>query len=237
MSAPATQPKVLHTTAGDFPLRECRLGVGGRAWTVLSTGSILTPADEAEYLTGLAERMPYGVVLWPSAIALAHEIATRADEFRGRTVLELGAGTGLPGIVAAAVGARVVQTDRQEVAMAVCRRNGERNGITGVEYRLAEWAGWTDAGRYDWVLGSDILYGEAAHPLLRRIFEANLAPGGRVLVADPYRAASLKLLECLEADGWRVTLTKWTVGAEETPRPIAVFELSPPRPGELHVPG
>ncbi len=42
-----------------------------------------------------AERMPYGVALWPAAIALAHEIATRGDEFCGRTALELGADAGI----------------------------------------------------------------------------------------------------------------------------------------------
>ena len=41
------------------------------------------------------------MVLWPAAIALAHEVAERADTLRGARVLELGAGTGLPGIVAA----------------------------------------------------------------------------------------------------------------------------------------
>src|SRR3954452_4526121 len=150
MSAPAPAP-VVETAAGDFPLRECRLAVGGREWTVLHTGAVVTVADEAKYFADLAGRLPYGVVLWPAAIALAHEVATRGAEFRGRTVLELGAGTGLPGIVAASLGARVVQTDRQAGAMQVCRLNGERNGATAVEYRLADWAFWDSTGRYDWV--------------------------------------------------------------------------------------
>lgn len=228
MGSPAAGPMVVQTSAGDFPLRECRLAVGGREWTVLHTGAVLTVADEASYFADLAGRLPYGVVLWPTAIALAHEIATRADAFRGRRVLELGAGTGLPGVVAASVGARVVQTDRQEGALAVCRLNGERNRVGSVEYRAADWAAWDDAGRYDWVLGSDILYGEEFHPHLRRIFRDNLAPGGRVLVADPFRSVSLVLLEELERDGWRVTMAKWTVGEEGAPRAVGVFELAPP---------
>jgi hypothetical protein len=67
------------------------------------------------------------------------------------------------------------------------------------------------------------------HPHLRRIFEFNLAPGGKVLLSDPFRAVSLRLLEALEADGWSIALSKWNVGEEATPRPIGVFELEPPR--------
>jgi hypothetical protein len=51
----------------------------------------------------------------------------------------------------------------------------------------------------------------------------------RVLLSDPFRGSSLGLLEALEKDGWRVALAKWKVGEEESPRPIGVFELEPPR--------
>src|SRR4051794_11429828 len=232
-TGPPPPREYLPPTGGGIPPLRCGAEVGGRAWSVLHTGAVVTTADESRFLGGAADRLPYGVVLWPAAIALAHEVATRADEFRGRSVLELGAGTGLPGIVAASLGARVVQTDRQEGAMAVCRLNAERNGGAAVEHRLADWAAWDDPGRYDWVIGSDILYGEEFHPHLRHIFETNLAPGGRVLVADPFRGPSLKLLEALEAAGWRVGFTKWTVGETGEPRPVGVFEMAPPGGGAV----
>ena len=224
-------PGIIVTAAGERPLQEYRLRLGGREWSVLHTDAVLSYEDEARFLGTLKDRVPYGVALWPSAIALAHEIAARAGELRGTRVLELGAGTGLPGIVAASVGAQVVETDRQALALDVCRRNGARNGLAAgaVEYRQAEWADWADDARYDWIVGADVLYGPTTHPLLRAILARNLAPGGRVLLADPFRAASLALLERLEADGWRIALSKWTVGEDDAPRPIGVYELQPPR--------
>jgi hypothetical protein len=67
------------------------------------------------------------------------------------------------------------------------------------------------------------------HTQLRRIFETNLAPGGQILLADPFRAASLRLLEGLEADGWTIVWTKWNVGEAAEMRPVGLFELVPPR--------
>jgi predicted nicotinamide N-methyase len=206
-------------------LHEYHLRLAGREWTILHTGAVLSYDDESRFLGETAKRPPYGVALWPAAVALAHEVASRAGELRGSSVLELGAGTGLPGIVAASLGGRVVQTDRHELAMSVCRSNGERNGVRSIECRLADWAKWDDTARYEWILGSDILYGESTHAHLRRIFESNLARGGRVLLSDPFRGASLRLLEAMEADSWTIALTKWSVGEDASPRPVGVYEL------------
>lgn len=228
---PATieNDRALHTAVGTFPLQEYHVRLTGRSWTILHTGAILSRDDESRFLGELADRLPYGVALWPSAIALAHEIAERATHLSDVKVLELGAGTGLPGIVAASLGARVVQTDRQEMALAVCERNGARNGVGAIIYRLVDWANWDDATRYDWIIGSDILYAEGAHDQLRQILETALAPGGQIVLADPFRAASLRFLEQLEADGWMITFSKWQIGEAEGLRPIGLFTLTPPR--------
>ena len=218
--------KRLHTSVGSFPLEEYRLRVDSREWSILHTGATLTYDDELTFLNGRTGRLPYGVALWPSAIALAHDLAGRAGELAGRTVPELGAGTGLPGIVTTSAGARVVQTDRQSLALTVCRRNGARNAAAAIEYRLADWERWTDVARYDWILGADILYGRTMHPHLRGIFAATLADGGRVLLADPFREPSLRMLEAMEADGWTVSVSKWSVAAADEARPIGVFELT-----------
>src|SRR5262245_8838251 len=129
MNSPATTPPVLSTSIGDFPLSDCRLTVGDKELSVLHTNAVISLEEETRFLHHSDRVAPYGVVLWPAAIALAHEIAVRAAEFRGKTVLELGAGTGLPGMAAAALGAEVVQTDRSELITHVCRQNGSRNHL------------------------------------------------------------------------------------------------------------
>jgi predicted nicotinamide N-methyase len=218
--------ETLSTNVGEIPLEEYRLRVGDREWSVLHTGALISFLEEQTFLGADKNRLPYGVALWPASIALAHDLAESGAELRGKRILELGAGTGLPGIVASAYGARVVQTDRAEAALRVCRMNGERNRAVGIEYRLADWTLWDDTARYDLIIGGDILYAEAMHEHLERIFESNLAEGGRILAGDPFRLYSIRLLEKLQAAGWRITVSKWSIGEGEDARGIGVFELT-----------
>ena len=217
-------PEVLESTAGDLPLEAVVLEIGDRAWSIQHSGAVLTSDQEQAFLkSDDAKTRPYGIVLWPAAIALAHDLATR--DLTGIRILELGAGTGLPGLVAAARGAHVVQTDRSRLVLHLCERNAARNGIATIERRVADWTEWSDPARYDLVIGSDVLYSAALHAPLRQIFERNLAPGGTLLLSDPFRAASLELLEAMAGAGWAVTLDKWTVGIAPPLRPVGVFTL------------
>lgn len=218
------ESRILRTTHGDLPLEEYRLRAEGREWGVLHTGAVLSLRDEAAYLE-LHHGLPFGLALWPSSVALAHDLLARADALRGARVLELGAGTGLPGIVAASLGAHVVQVDRQPAALALAERNARRNGAATVERRLADWTAWDDDARYAWIVGADVLYAPGVHAALRAILERNLAPGGTVLLADPLRPQALPLLEAMERDGWRVTVARWTIATGDAPRAMVVYEL------------
>eukprot|EP01121_Diplochlamys_sp_Union-15-3_P013419 TRINITY_DN4160_c0_g1_i1.p1 TRINITY_DN4160_c0_g1~~TRINITY_DN4160_c0_g1_i1.p1 ORF type:complete len:251 (-),score=32.35 TRINITY_DN4160_c0_g1_i1:426-1178(-) len=56
----------------------------------------------------------YGLYIWPSSKVLAEFIWRNRKRFEGKKLLELGAGTSLPGLVAAACGAYVILTDKED---------------------------------------------------------------------------------------------------------------------------
>ncbi|XP_040491281.1 methyltransferase-like protein 22 isoform X3 [Ursus maritimus] len=61
--------------------------------------------------------------VWRGALLLADYILFQRDVFQGRTVLELGAGTGLASIIAATVARTVYCTDVGTDLLAMCQRN------------------------------------------------------------------------------------------------------------------
>jgi predicted nicotinamide N-methyase len=146
------------------------------------------------------EFLPYWAELWPSAIALAREVA-RLD-VEGLHVVELGCGLGLPSIVAALGGAHVLATDWSPDAVEVTARNAARNGAE-LETALAAWGGASalvDAAPWDLVLGADLLYErrnvEQLLALLPRL-------GDDVLLSEPGRPFESTFLE-RAGESWTV---------------------------------
>lgn len=66
---------------------------------------------------------PYGAVLWPAASAVANHLLTTGDtSIKGKTILELGAGTGLVSIAAALGGmSKIMATDYENVPLELLR--------------------------------------------------------------------------------------------------------------------
>ncbi len=167
--------------------------------------------EDVDYLLDLVETdddVPFWAVLWPAALGMA-EYFWENTAFDGKRILELGAGLGLVGIVAAAKGAEVVQTDFIPEALRLAERNAGINGINKIRYVLADWRKFPLDERFDLILGSDILYEPTLHPFLRDIFQNNLKPGGTVVLADPGRDDAKSFISNLQNKGYHIdTVTK-----------------------------
>ena len=136
--------------------------------------------------------VPYWSVLWRSGVALARELDPEA--VRGKRVLELGCGLGVPSIAAARAGAEVLATDADPDALALLDRNAEANDAP-LETALIKWSeadALLERGPFDLVLASDVLYERTSvGPLLELL--PRLAP--EALIADPGRAPAEPFLE------------------------------------------
>ncbi len=191
-----------------LPLEQLSVLSGGRQLkieAVRDQDRLLAVADQFA-------RFPYGVLLWESAIVLGYVLADRGL-VRGVEVLELGAGAGLGGIVAAGMGARVVQTDHSMEALALCRRNARANGVTGITLRYADWTSWSGPETADLVIGADILYDPDRHDDVWRVVQATVRPQGSVVLTDPGRTHADRFVAGMKATGWDVRIERRGVPA------------------------
>lgn len=193
----------------NLPLETVMVVIGEQTWEITCVRSRAGLATDVDHL----EHDLYGFLLWESAVGLATKLTQQAAQVQGKQVLELGAGVGLPGLVARSLGATVHQTDYQADALALAEWNARQNGIDGIGTFPADWRTWRHLLRYDLILGADILYDATLHFYLETIFRKNLRPGGRLLLADPGRPQALNFAVQLETHGWRIDLQTITVPA------------------------
>ena len=178
------------------------VALAGRELRVLRPRDAETLLDEHAFEQ--EEYLPYWAELWPSGVALARALAGRA--LRGRRVLELGCGLGLPSMAAALAGGHVLATDWSHEAVAATAHNAERNGVA-LETLVASWykpAPLLASAPWDLVLAADVLYearnADVLLALLPRL-------GREVLLADPGRKPAERFLAAARPD-WTITSSR-----------------------------
>ncbi|XP_022132583.1 methyltransferase-like protein 23 isoform X1 [Momordica charantia] len=108
----------------------------------------------------------YGLYVWPCSIVLAEYVWQQKTRFAGANVVELGAGTSLPGLVAAKLGADVTLTDdanRVEVLeniRRVCDLNNLNCNVLGLTWGV--WDISIFSLRPTIIIGADVLYENSA---------------------------------------------------------------------------
>jgi predicted nicotinamide N-methyase len=137
----------------------------------------------------------YWHVTWPTAVLLAHYLATPARRriLAGRRVLVIGCGAGLEAIVLAKLGAVVSVLDHIPAALDLVARNCVLNQLDSVTTHVCCWQdehALRHLPAYEVVIGSDILYDAIAAHGVARLLTATVQPKGTATVADPVRTFS-----------------------------------------------
>ena len=108
-----------------------------------------------------------GFTLWRAADTLADYIYLHKDDFHSKSVLELGAGLGLCGLLMANFCSTIIMTDGCPETIELLQQNVKRNHQKGdLECRLLQWTIEVEGQdpllgeTFDLVMGSDIVYEE-----------------------------------------------------------------------------
>jgi predicted nicotinamide N-methyase len=129
---------------------------------------------------------PYWAFNWGGGLALARHILNYPVTVAGRTVLDLGAGSGIVGIAAAKSGAKcVIAADIDRWAIAAIGLNSAANGVA-----ISAFLGDLTAGSppdMDVILVGDLFYAEDLAQRVTAFLDRCLESNIDILVGDPKR--------------------------------------------------
>jgi predicted nicotinamide N-methyase len=157
------------------------------------------PQGLAEALGISSAAWPLFGLLWPSSFELAVCMGDR-PVVAGQRILELGCGLALPSLVSHRRGADVTASDRHPLAARFLLENLRLNGLAALPYRHGDWslpapevdlpgplARMEVQGRFDLLIGSDLLYERDERGTLSDFIARHAGPGAEVLIVDPDR--------------------------------------------------
>jgi predicted nicotinamide N-methyase len=163
---------------------------------------------------GVAKKMginsavwPIFGTIWPSSLVLAHFI----DNYQtvGKRVLEIGCGMALTSLMLNKKHADITATDYHPEVEFFLKRNATLNHDDEINYERTDWSQSTDSlGRFDLIVGSDVLYEDQHVKQLADFIEHHSQPTCEVILVDPGRGRKNKLGLQMEKYGFQYTHTK-----------------------------
>jgi predicted nicotinamide N-methyase len=146
-------------------------------WEAMEQGQVAPGSDP-----------PFWAAAWPGGQALARYVLDHPEVVEGRTVLDLGAGSGLVAIAAALAGARpVIASDVDPFSRAAVAVNAEDNGV-GPFAVVGDVLDEPPDERLDVVLAGDVCYDRAMTERVLPFLGQSWLGGAAVFLGDPGRA-------------------------------------------------
>jgi len=134
-------------------------------------------ADENNLL-----ELPFWGKIWEASIFLASYLAMQ-PMVPERQILEIGAGMGVSGLFAAACGHRITLSDHKEEVLRFTRANALLNDLAHVPIIRIDWREPPPEERYDWIVGSEVVYHRPSYDALIQFLDQALKPQGTIILA------------------------------------------------------
>ena len=163
--------------------------------------------------------------VWEASLLLASKMASRPVDPSER-LLELGAGLGVAGLVAAAFGHDVTITENDPHALAFLEANRLENECRHARVRHLDWHHLDLDERFDVILGSELIYRESDFKAMRSLFQGLLRPGGEILLAGEIRQTNKAFLDGMQSV-FRIQIAKHTLRGASREVPLLLIRMKP----------
>jgi predicted nicotinamide N-methyase len=156
---------------------------------------VRTLRDKQEFLDAdkVAEKLgissaqwPLFGIIWPSSEVLAHLMFD--FDIKGKRILEIGCGIALTSLLLNQRNADITATDYHPEAETFLLKNTQLNDDEIIPFIRTGWAdNITELGRFDLIIGSDLLYEEEHTALLSKFILQHSKSKCEIIIVDPGR--------------------------------------------------
>ncbi|KAJ3271894.1 hypothetical protein HDV01_006108 [Terramyces sp. JEL0728] len=151
---------------------------------------------------------PFGNYIWPSAYLLCYFIIANLELFRNKKIVELGAGVGIPGMIASKLGCSVVMTDKSDI-LPNLRECVVANGLSA-QVKELDWLKSYQSEDYDYIIGSDLFYDPPLfEPLIAAVYQIFQKNKNCMFITSYHERSSKRNIDYL--------LTRWGMTAQVIP--------------------
>ena len=155
----------------------------------------------AENLGISSANWPLFGIMWASGEVLARLMVD--EELKGRSILEVGCGLGLASLVLNRRLANITATDQHPEAAGFLEKNTRLNDDRDIPFIRTGWAEpCSRLGKFDLIIGSDLLYERNHADLLAAFIEEHAASKCEVVLIDPGRKHHGKFTRRLQGFGF-----------------------------------
>jgi len=151
-----------------------------------------------------ASPFPYWAKVWPSAIALVKVLQKHPSLIRDKTVLELGAGIGLPSLLMANEAKTIQVSDYDSEAAELLRKNIGHLQLQNVQALQLDWNDLPENINPEVIILSDVNYDPTQFETLTKLIEKFIHKGCAIILSTPQRIMAspfvLTLSEFIIAD-------------------------------------
>lgn len=198
--------------------------IGERAFRFLAPLSLepfLDPED-------VFHQFPLWTKIWEASLLLAHRVAAMPP-VPDRSWLELGSGLGVVGVVAAAFGHRITITEHDPHALNFIGANLHINNCPPTAVHRLDWMKPDLTGRFDRIIGSELIYNEKDFAALKHLFQKLLQPEGEILLAGEVRQSNRAFLDLMATD-FDIAIARNTLRADSGSIRILLMRFRPKNP-------
>jgi len=153
---------------------------------------------EQQLINNPSTTFPFWAKIWPASKAMSSFLQSEPNLVQGKTVLEIGAGIGIPSFIMANKALEIIISDHAPEAIDLIKRNIQHLGLVNLKAMCIDWNQFPEKMNAQTILLSDINYAPDQFEPLLNLIKKFLAQGSTVIIATPQRITTLPFVEAIQ---------------------------------------